>query len=54
MKRLIAEYGISTEPMDPSWAARASRAEVATPLADILVGRSTYHRGHVKRAPVRR
>jgi transposase-like protein len=50
LKKLIARYGLSTEHFDPYWAQHAQRApRPATPLAQILVEQSTYHRNHLKR-----
>jgi hypothetical protein len=48
LHRLIERYGISTDHMDPRWALRRPRRESATPLTEILVEGSTYHRGHLK------
>jgi hypothetical protein len=49
LHRLIAHYQISTDHLDPNWVLRRRRTSVATPLADVLVERSTYGRDKLKR-----
>jgi hypothetical protein len=49
LNRLIAWYGISTDHFNPSWAIRAPGTRGATPLEEILVEHSDYHRWHLKR-----
>jgi hypothetical protein len=49
LRKLIDHYGISIEHFDANWALRCERPRTATPLHDILVEDSTYHRGHLKR-----
>ncbi|HWF25267.1 MAG TPA: hypothetical protein VG275_07465 [Solirubrobacteraceae bacterium] len=49
LRKLINHYDISIEHFDPNWALRYERPRVATPLEEILVEHSTYHRGHLKR-----
>ena len=50
LKKLIERYGLSTAHFDPH---RVQRTHLgprpAKPLSEILVERSTYHRGHLKR-----
>jgi hypothetical protein len=48
IRRLIQEYQISTDHMDPNWANRCARPRTATPLERILVEGSTYNRGKLK------
>ena len=48
LHRLIAKYGISVDHMDPKWALRRAPRNCATPLPEILVVDSTFHRGHLK------
>ncbi len=49
LKRLIDRYEISTEHFETNWAKRAApRARGLTPLNEVLVERSTYHRGALK------
>jgi len=49
LKKLVAYYDISIDHFDPNWALRYERPRKATPLQEILVEHSTYHRGHLKR-----
>src|SRR5690349_6149367 len=49
LKKLIDQYGISTEHFDPYWTQRWQRRPDATPLEAILVAHSTYSRNHLKR-----
>src|SRR5689334_8751541 len=49
LKKLIERYGLSTSHIDPYWSARGPRRESATPLDQILIEHSTYHRNHLKR-----
>ncbi|HWF75035.1 MAG TPA: hypothetical protein VG186_16920 [Solirubrobacteraceae bacterium] len=49
LKKLIAQYGISTDHFDPNWALRYERRSMAIPLDEILVEHSSYNRGHLKR-----
>jgi hypothetical protein len=49
LKRLIARLELPTDHFDRDWAQRSRRGKAATPLTDILVRDSTYHRGHLKR-----
>jgi hypothetical protein len=49
LKKLIERYELSTDHFDPYWSVRGPRHEIATPLADILVEPSTYHRNRLKR-----
>ncbi|MGZ4286766.1 MAG: HNH endonuclease signature motif containing protein [Solirubrobacteraceae bacterium] len=48
LHRLIAKYGISVDHLDPKWALRRAPRNCATPLSEILVANSTFHRGHLK------
>ena len=48
LHRLIAQYGISIDHLDPKWALRRASRNSATPLSQILVEASTYSRGHLK------
>lgn len=50
LNRLIAHYGIATDHFDSNWARRgAAPNPTALPLDEILVERSAYSRGHLKR-----
>jgi hypothetical protein len=49
IKKYVARWGISTEHFDQDAIRREALARPPIPLADILVERSTYHRGHLKR-----
>jgi hypothetical protein len=49
LKKLLEHYAISIEHFDRNWALRYERPRKATPLHQILVEQSTYHRGHLKR-----
>jgi hypothetical protein len=50
IRKLIAHYGISTVHFDPNWASRrGNHARREIPLDRVLVERSTYGRGHLKR-----
>jgi hypothetical protein len=49
LSRLIREYGISTEHMDPNWVLRGPRPRKSIPLREILVENSPYNRGKLKR-----
>jgi len=42
-------WGIPTDHFDANAARGRSRARTATPLEEVLVAGSTYHRGHLKR-----
>jgi len=48
LHKLIAKYGISTDHMDPRWALRRAPRNIATPLPEVLIVDSTFHRGHLK------
>jgi hypothetical protein len=48
LHRLIATFGIRVDHLDPGWARRRAPRKTATPLSQILVEGSTYHRGHLK------
>jgi hypothetical protein len=48
LKRHIAHYGVSTEHFNPNWALRGGMPRVATPLEQVLVENSSYHRGALK------
>jgi len=49
LRKLIAYYGISTDHFDPNWVLRGPQVRRQIPLDEILVERSTYSRGHLKR-----
>jgi hypothetical protein len=49
LRRYIERYGISTDHLDPNWTRRSGFQRSATPLSEILVERSTYPRGKLKR-----
>ena len=49
VRRYVQRWEISVEHFDPSAARRESLRRTATPLSDVLVEHSTYHRGHLKR-----
>ncbi|MDQ6915329.1 MAG: hypothetical protein M3155_05885 [Actinomycetota bacterium] len=49
LKRLISRLDLSTDHFERDWAQRARSGKTATPLSEILVAHSTYHRGHLKR-----
>jgi hypothetical protein len=49
LRKLIADYGISADHLNPKWALRRGPRPDPTPLAEILVEGSTYNRGHLKR-----
>ena len=52
IKKYVARWGISTAHFDQDAIRREALSRPPTPLAEILVERSTYHRGHLKpRAP---
>jgi hypothetical protein len=48
LKKLIAYCGISTEHFDPNWGVRLA-SKKAVQLEDVLVEKSTYDRGKLKR-----
>jgi hypothetical protein len=48
LRRAIEHYGVSTDHFDPIWTRRATFAPKATPLDEVLVEHSTYHRGKLK------
>ena len=48
LHKLIAKYGISTDHMDPRWALRRAPRNTATPLPEVLIVDSAFHRGHLK------
>jgi transposase-like protein len=48
LKKLIAFYGISTDHLDPNWAVREPFIRRTTPLKEVLVEGSSYHRGKLK------
>lgn len=49
LHRLIERYDIPTDHLNPRWALRCAPRQTATPLVELLVEGSTYHRGHLKR-----
>jgi hypothetical protein len=49
LKRWAEIWGISTAHFDPDAARRRGLRHAPTPLEEILVEGSTYHRGHLKR-----
>lgn len=49
LKKLIERYELSTEHFDPAAARSHGWRRESTPLSEILVKDSTYHRGHLKR-----
>jgi transposase-like protein len=49
IKKYAALWGISTEHFDQDAIRRESLYRPPTPLAELLVEHSTYHRGHLKR-----
>jgi hypothetical protein len=49
LKRHIAHYGVSTEHFNSNWALRGPRPRATIPLEEILVERSDYNRGALKR-----
>jgi hypothetical protein len=49
IKKYVALWDINTEHFDPDAIRRESLYRPQTPLADLLVEHSTYHRGHLKR-----
>jgi transposase-like protein len=49
IKKYVAIWNISTEHFDPDAIRRESLYRPPTPLAELLVEHSTYHRGHLKR-----
>lgn len=48
LRRFIADLSISTAHFDRNWGRRSGVGVPATPLEEILVEGSTYHRGHLK------
>ncbi len=49
LRKLIAQYDISTDHFDPSWAIRgAATARGRKPLAEVMVEGSTYARSNLK------
>jgi hypothetical protein len=48
VRKLIAEYGISTDHFDPNWMRRGTRREHAIPLDEVLVPNSHYARARLK------
>jgi hypothetical protein len=49
IKKYVRLWGISVEHFDPDAVRRESLRRSPTPLADILVEHSSFHRGHLKR-----
>jgi hypothetical protein len=49
IKKYIARWGIDTSHFDPNAIRRESLYRPPRPLSELLVERSTYHRGHLKR-----
>jgi hypothetical protein len=49
IKKYVARWGISTAHFDQDAIRREALSRPPTPLGEILVERSTYHRGHLKR-----
>ena len=50
LRRLVADYGISTDHMDPSWSTRGtSPPRERKPLTEVMVEGSTYKRSDLKR-----
>jgi hypothetical protein len=49
LRKLIAHYGISTDHMNPNWVLRGPMPKKARPLEEVLVERSFYNRGKLKR-----
>jgi hypothetical protein len=48
LQKYVRLWGISVEHFDPDVARAAALRRTATPLAEILVEGSTFHRGHLK------
>lgn len=48
LKKWVERWGIPTDHFDPDAARRAFLRHEATPLEDVLVEHSTYHRGKLK------
>jgi hypothetical protein len=49
LRRLISYYEISTDHFDPNWVLRGPRVRKTLPLEEVLVERSSFHRGALKR-----
>jgi hypothetical protein len=49
LQRHLAYYDVSIDHFEPNWSLRHTRDYRATPLDEILVENSPYHRGHLKR-----
>jgi hypothetical protein len=49
IKKYVRRWGIDTRHFDPAAIRRESLSRPPRPLAELLVERSTYHRGHLKR-----
>ena len=49
IKKYVALWDITTEHFDPEAIRRETLSRPPTPLAELLVEHSTYHRGHLKR-----
>jgi hypothetical protein len=49
LKKWASRWGISTAHFDPNKARLRGLRRTATPLEEVLVEGSTYHRGHLKR-----
>lgn len=48
LRKLIVEFGISTDHFEPIWTLRGPRRVTAIPLEDVLVENSSYSRGKLK------
>ncbi len=49
LRKLIDHYGVSTAHFDPNWTRRGRPPDKAIPLGQVLVERSSYQRGKLKR-----